>query len=300
MKNRAHAATPLAIALLLCLFSPALAAAQASTGELRDGLPTLRVAGSLGVSYLDRDGFDAATIQPSVFVDGVVFESEGVFVSLDAAWQAAGAAGDISAFRAGNPLFGARAGYYQDGLRVRGGVALTLPLTNAYDDSRALLGGGLHGIIAMATGLAMQGNWDPWLLSYLNMALVFRGDFEYRAEYFDVGVEGAFAPMFPVEYEGRTGDTTLAAQIGGWAAARPLPELAVGTRLHAVMLDSTAEDTSPVGFLALTPFVRGEFDPAFVEARVVVNLVSDNYEGIYGQGGLPWGVFVLGGVALED
>lgn len=300
--NRSH--TSLAsLVVVVALASASSAAAQPSTGELRDDLVVTRVAGELGLGYLDRSGTEVVALQPSVYGDFVLLYTDPLLVSIDFAWRAVGTAGDFSAFRAGNPFFGVRVGYFADGLRARGGVGLTLPLTNAYDDFRGsslVGGGGAEALVSMFMANAMQQSWDYWLQSYLNMALVFRGDVEYRSDFFAAGGEVAVAPMFPVEYEGRAGDTVVGMQAAVWGAVRPVEMLALGARLQTSVLIPTTDGADPIGFGSVVPFVRGELDQAFVEARFSVSLVPDNYEAIYGPGEHPWSVYLLGGVALES
>ncbi len=299
-----------ALALALCSLAPSLARAQATTGELRDYDSFLRVRGEMGFTYFERrfmfssDTADFGVAMPAVFVDGMFYDVDGVQLNVDFAWRAVGSAGDISAFRAGNPLFGVRAGYRSGSFRVRGGLAFTLPLTNLYDDLRSSGfggGGGIHGQFSMVVGMLAQGGWDAWLLTYVNSTVLARGDFEYRGDYLVAGVDGSLGVMLPVEYEGRTGDSTYAAQIGGFIGGRPIPELVLGTRLHAVMLDSSADGTAPLGFAAITPFVRGEIGIGFIEGRVLVNLATDSISpGLFGENHHLWSAMITGGIDLES
>lgn len=289
----------LAPALLFAsvLASSTLAHAQASTGELRDHESTSRIAVELGYYHWSVGMSEVELFQPSFYGSfRLAAPTETTFVDLDVAWRAAGSAGDGSAFRAGNPYVGVRAGMHdrENGFRVRGGLGLTAPLTNLYDDYRGgLLGDGFVGIFTLALGGAMQGAWDAWLTVPLNMAVVARGDVEWRQEYFDLGAEVGFGALLPVEYEGQTGDTTLALQGAAWAAGRPIPELAIGARFQAVMIAPTGEDMDSEGYLALVPFVRGEIGAGFVEGRLVMNL-DDPYGFAFDDEGI-WAVYVSGG-----
>jgi hypothetical protein len=301
VQQRSHWA---ALASVCVLSVPAAASAQLTTGELRRYQTDHRVAGELGFFYRQEGAADLAMFQPSLFGNFTVhrFDDTHGFVQVDAAWRFAGLFGDFSAFRAGNPFFGIRAGTQQGGpddqWRARGGIGLTLPLSNLYDD----FGGGPglnHGIFTWAIGPGMQGGYDNWLYTPLNMAVVFRGDFEYRGEAFGVGVDGAVGLMMPVEYRGRTGNTLVQMQIGGFVAGRPIPELALGLRAQTVLLIPTGMGTRAEGLVALVPFVRGEFEGgAFLESRLVMNL-DDPYGFSFDSGSIAMGALRVWAVQLN-
>jgi hypothetical protein len=283
----------------LCAIAPR-ASAQMSTGELRDHGYAHRVSGELGFHYREQtiglSETEIALFQPSLYGTFGLLPTvdDGLSVEIDTAWRFGGVAGDISAFRAANPYLGVRVGVRSaEGWRARGGLGFTLPLTNLYDDYDGAGGFDAAGAVAILGIVGLQGAWDPWLESVLNAAIVLRGDFEYRHQYFAAGAETAFAALLPVEYQGRTGDTTYAAQLAVWGAGRPIPELALGVRFQAVMLDSSRDGTSPEGYLALIPFVRGEIGDAFVESRLVMNL--DDPLGFAFDDGRFWAIYLLGG-----
>lgn len=277
---------------------PAIASAQIQTGELRDERTPHRVVGELGFFHRAVGMAEVNVAQPSFYGRFTVAELDpDLTIQLDVAWRTSGVVvEDQAAFRAGNPFFGARIAAHGEGWRARGGLGLTLPLTTAYDD---FSGGDFTGAFAVVYGSAMQGSWDPWLLSYYNMALVTRGDFEYRHEYFDAGIEGAAAALLPVPRDGGGGNTTFALQLAGWFAGRPIPELAAGVRFQAVAAITTNADpgeSNTEGFLALIPFVRGELgDTAFLEGRLVMNL-DDPYGFAFDSELLDvWAVYALAG-----
>jgi hypothetical protein len=268
-----------ALLFLLALATPSVGAAQSSTGELRDEVLDHRVSGDLGFFYRTQGTADIGVLQPSLYGTFTVARFGDAFVQVDAAWRFVGLFGTTSAFRASNPYAGVRFGTESaagpERWRARGGLGLTLPLTNLYDDFRFGGGGGGAGLVAHLLAAPMQGVQDAWLGLPLNVALVLRGDFEYRHTYFVVGGDLAFASLFPVEYDGRTGNTVLDLQLGAYAGARPIPELAIGVRFSAVAVIST--NTPPgtsntEGLTSLAPFVRGEIGPAFVEGRLLMNL----------------------------
>ena len=283
--------------ILLVLAAPTLASAQMFTGELpgRDAGDTQsRIAGEMGLYVYDQGPTEAALAQPSFYASfGLLDSRSGGFLDLDLAWRAAGSAGDISAFRAGNPYVGIRGGFRdrRDRWRFRVGAGATAPLMSLYDDYRAP--GDIEAVFTVTVANAMQGNLDAWLLAPLTASLVVRADFEYRGDAWGIGVDSAFAAMLPVEYNDRTGDTTYAAQLGVFALGRPVDALAIGGRFQAVMLDSSRDGTSPEGYLALIPFIRGEFGGGFIEGRLVMNL--DEPLGFAFDDGNVWAVYVSGG-----
>lgn len=289
----------LSVALLAAC--PSLALAQSSTGELRDETYDHRVAGELGFFYRSEGSSDIGVLQPSFYGTFTLARfGESAFLQLDAAWRLAGVFGDTSAFRAMNPYVGVRVGAEggeaNGRWRGRGGLGFTLPLTNAYDDFRALGA----GLLTYTLTHAMNAAFDSWLALPLNAAVVLRGDFEYRGEYFVVGGDGAFGALLPVEYQGSTGDTLLSLQFGAFAGGRPIPELTLGVRFQAVALVTTRDTTgsNTEGYTSLMPFVRGEFGPAFVEGRLMMNL-DDPYGFAFDSTGLHvWAVQVLGGASF--
>lgn len=280
MNARHHAAV--AALLVVAAVAPASVLAQSSTGELTAEPTEHRVAGELGFFYRREGEADIAILQPSFYGNFTVAHlSDAAFVQIDAAWRMIGLFGDLSAFRAMNPFIGARigagGGAPTDRWRARGGVGFTLPLTNAYDDFRGGPFGRLSdGLFAQILVPGMQGVYDDWLTSPLNAAVVFRGDFEYRGEYFFTGVDTALAALLPVEYDGRTGDTLIDLQLGAFAGGRPIPALALGVRFQAVALITTRDtmgvSSNAEGYTSLIPFVRGEFGHGFVEGRLLMNL----------------------------
>lgn len=289
--------------LWVCLITPLTASAQASTGELRDEHYRHRIAGEMGFFY--RDGEPSVFgFQPSLHGSFELMEQTSelpVSIQLEVDWQAGGAwgksaFGEETEFRAMNPSVGARIGHEEgergSRWRARGGVGITLPITNLYDPSPGILTG-------FVVALALPGAWDPWLAYPFNMALAARGDFEYRHTYFLVGAETAVGFLFPVEYQGSTGNTAITPEIGVWAAGRPVEQLALGARVQAVAIVATnaprgASDAE--GYTALVPFVRLELGSAFVETRLVMNL--DEPLGFAFDDGRYWGAYLGAGGQL--
>lgn len=306
MSVRSHLAVVTALAFpALFALAPGSAAAQGSTGELLDEDYQHRIAGELGIYQRSTGGNSLVMVQPGLHaaIGIVAAEAGGPGVQLDIDWRGGGYVNDPelgdsqSAFRVFNPYVGARvafgAGEPGSRWRARVGGGVTLPLANAYD-------GNLDLLLAGYGALAMTGGWDPWLNSAGNMAVVARGDFEYRHQYFLVGAETSLGFMLPVEWEGRTGDTIVVPQLGIWAAARPIEQLAIGGRFQAVAQITTG-DVSPgasnaEGFLAFTPFIRAELGGGFIETRLVINL--DEPFGFAFDHDRFWGFYIAGGASF--
>jgi hypothetical protein len=142
-----------------------------------------------------------------------------------------------------------------------------LPFTNLYDDV-----GGATSATVFGLAPGMQGLYDAWLLTVLNMAIVGRGDIEHRAEHFAVGGDVAFAALLPVTYQGDTGDTLILMQAGVWASAQPVRGLALGGRFQVVGAFGTGPGDPSEGYLSLIPFVRVELGSFFIETRLLMNL----------------------------
>lgn len=292
------------VVLGLALASPSVVFAQASTGELRDELDRHRIAAELGLFYTDDDDSWLVGLQPAVHAQvGLLEQTEALPISVQldvdlrgAGYDGDGPGGSTSGFRVGNPYLGARVGHDAgepgSRWRARGGLGLTLPITNLYDPDGTLF-------TSLVLGQALTGGWDPWLSSLANMAIVVRGDFEYRHLYFFVGAEAAVGFLLPVEYRGMTGDTVVVPQVGVWAAGRPLEDIALGLRFQAVATVATRAapgSSGTEGYTALVPFVRAELGPGFIETRLVINL-DDPFGFAFDDGGL-WGWYIGGGVAF--
>lgn len=301
---RLRSAARAAVVLLAVLALPLDVAAQASTGELRDEPFRHLFAAELGLFYADHDDTWVVALQPAVHAQiGALEQTDSlpISVQLDVDWRGAGFDGDSpagpsSGFRAWNPYLGARVGHEAgepgSRWRARGGLGLTLPLANLYDAGSELF-------TSKVVGQALTGGWDPWLSSRPEVAVVVRGDFEYRHTHFFVGAETALGLLLPIEHEGVTGSTILVPQLGVWAAGRLVEQLALGVRFQAVAQILTraapgASDTE--GFTALVPFLRSDLGPGFIETRVVINL--DDPWGPAFDDGRFWGWYIGGGVTL--
>lgn len=295
----------LAIATALLAF-PSVSLAQGSTGELREAPYRHRIAGELGFYHRGMTGGSLVALQPAIHASFGLLQQEGetpIGLQLDLDWRGAGYVADSdfgddsAAFRVFNPYAGVRIGHEEHDLesswRVRGGLGITLPLANAYDPDDEVF-------TTLVLGAALTGGWDPWLSSIGSMAVVLRGDFEYRHTYFLAGAETALGLMLPVEYQGFTGDTVVAPQLGVWAAGRPIEQLAIGMRFQAVALVRTGDTafgmSNTEGYLALVPFVRLELGAGFLETRLVANL-DDPFGPAFDEGGF-WGWYIGGGASF--
>lgn len=297
-----------ALASMTLALVPSVADAQTPTGELTDAnRGPHRFGVETGLYYRDAaDDLQVGVTQYTLSGTFTVADIEDVAVQLDAAWRITAVFGDFNAWRAANPYVGARVGVRggEQGSqwRARGGLGLTIPISNLYGDFRSLFAGE-HGLVAWALGPGMHGQYDAWLQLPLNMALVVRGDFEFRGEFVAAGADTAVGFLFPIEYDGRTGNTVIAMQVGGWGAGRPIPELALGLRLQAVAGIPTDGDSSTEGYVSLIPFVRAEIDEGagFLEARWHLNL-DEPFGWSYDASGMPeaqigriWAVYLFGG-----
>lgn len=291
---------PLLAALTLALsILPSVALAQ-STGELRDEPYRHRLAFDLGL-YHDSDPGSSFTVFSPSFrgAFGIASLGRNGLVQLDIDWRASAYhfetdVGTASGFRALNPYvgvrFGGEGGDRRSRWRARGGFGATAPLTNLYDRDLELSN-------TAGWSAPLRGGWDIWLSSTSNLALVGRGDFEYRNRYFLTGIEAAIGVLLPLEHDGATRDTIVAPQVGVWAAFRVAQILALGGRFQAVAIVDT-RDLSPgisntEGLLASGPFVRLELGAGFLEAQLLINLDEpfgfgfdeDRYWAFYFQGG---------------
>lgn len=296
--------------LFVLLVVPSAAHAQSPTGELRDARYEHLVSGELGFYYRSASTVDIGLLQPGLFAQLTLARFGEGLVQLDVAWRAVGSFGSIAAFRAMNPYLGVRLGYEdRDGdviVRVRGGVGGTAPLTNAYDDwvdgwwlptpaGTPPNAGALTQLYAAST----QGQYDLWLLAPLSAALVVRGDVELRHPLVVAGADAALAVLFELPPEGYGGATTPALQLGAFAGGRPVPELVLGLRLQVV--GTFPSGRSAEGYTSLTPFVRGEIGPGFVEGRLLMNLDWPyGFAFDTGPGALHvWAVQLLGGATFD-
>lgn len=296
--------------LFVLLVVPSAAHAQSPTGELRDARYEHLVSGELGF-YYRSDTFELGLLQPGLFGQVTLPRFGEGLVQLDVAWRAIASFGGFSAFRAMNPYLGVRLGYEdRDGevsVRVRGGVGGTAPLTNAYDDwLRGYLplptGGYIPGagIVTQHLAPAMQGGYDLWLLSSQNAAMVIRGDFELRHRYAVAGIDTALAVLFALPAVPAPTEDTTVLQVGVFAGGRPVPEVVVGLRFQAVGTFPSGRSAAE-GYTSLTPFVRGEIGPGFVEGRLLMNLDWPyGFAFDTGFGALhAWVVQLLGGATFD-
>lgn len=222
-------------------------------------------------------------------VDGHVLAQEAFIMDVDIAVRAIGASGAADSFRVGNPYAGLRFGVRNRTWVARGGVGSTVPVTNAFRD-------GPEDYTAYALGQAMWGGWSGWLLEPRIQPLILRGDFELHGEYFQVGFDAFFGIVFSYDDRFLRQATDYAFQTGGFGAWTPIPEIALGARIQIFFASDWI-----VGFggrdeaqVALLPFFRLQFEPAFVEFRLTMNLDDPYGFAFNGTNGI-WAASVTAG-----
>lgn len=220
-------------------------------------------------------------------VDGHVLAQEAFILDVDLAWRAIAASGAADSFRIGNPYAGLRFGVRHGIWVARGGIGSTVPITNGFRD-------GAEDYAAYSLGQGLWGGWSGWLLEPDIQPLILRGDFELHGDNFQIGFDAFFAVIFPFERPIRN-NTEYAFQTGGFGAWVPIPEIALGARLQVFFATNWI-----VGFgdrdeaqLALLPFFRLQFEPAFVEFRLTMNL-DEPFGFAFDNNGM-WAVSVAAG-----
>lgn len=275
--------------------------AAQSTGELSQTRHS-RAALDLGFYYgenatlLGREHHTVLVPSLAVNLDAIAFSSE-VSLSFDVALRTVGSiwkvgSNERSDLRAGNLYLGARVAVTPlRGLRVRGGFGVAAPVLNTYaDDDFAL--------ISVPFTALPNGGWDPWMFMRGDVPLVFRADGEYREDWFFFGGETALALGVPV-MSGREG-LTVGAQLGVYGGVRPIPQLAAGLRLQAVLYDPARagiSDPSAIGFFSMAPFVRGELDDLFAELRFFIGLADNDPYRLIGE--KAWGLYLQLGADFD-
>lgn len=270
---------PVLVAAVALVALPSVSASAQSTGEYTLSHRS-RAALDVGLYHRSSGSTDLTILTPDLRASFDAFDlGDDTSVAIDAALHTmgvvthltvAGSTTEASEYRVADLYLGARLGFLPvEGLRVRAGVGVVAPILNAYDDTDVAGG--------MATwSMFTTGAWDAWLSSRDFLPFVLRGDAEYRDELYFVGGEAGLGLFAPV----RDGvdDSAVSAQIAAFGGVRLIPELAFGARLQAVVMASTASGSDPIGYVSLVPFVRGEFDPFFVEGRFFISLAdNDNY-----------------------
>jgi hypothetical protein len=290
-----------AATFLLAALAAVPASAQPSTGEAAVAPGGHRVSAELDFFHEGAGLSDVAVLSPAFYArfrlldtrHGLDAESGagGIILDLDAKWRGSAALSDESSFRMGNPYVGARAGLESGSFTFRGGLGITLPFTNLYDD-------GLTDLVAYAYGLALHGVWDPWLLLPQSFGFVIPVDVQFRASVFTIGADSAFAVIASLPKEGDAGDPYVALQLGVYGAFLPIPELAFGLRFQMLYLTQTdgsgLTGTSEEGYLALVPFVRVNLEGGFVETRLYMNL-DDPFGFAFDEGNV-WSLSFSGGI----
>jgi hypothetical protein len=292
-----------AVAFLLFAVSSSVAVAQPSTGEVPVAPGGHRVSAELDFFHEAALSPDFAVLSPAFYgrfrlIDtrhGLDAESgaAGIILDLDVKWRGAGLAADgDGTFRMGNPYVGARAGLESSNFTFRGGLGITLPFTNLYDD------GGTE-IAAYGYALSLHGVWDPWLALPQSFAVVIPVDIAFRTQVFTIGADSAFAVIASLPKAGDANDPYIALQLGAYGAFTPIPLLSFGLRFQMVLLANTDGGTSissssEEGYLALVPFVRLNLEGGFVETRLYMNL--DDPFGFAFDSGRVWALSFSGGV----
>jgi hypothetical protein len=240
-------------------------------------------------------------------------QREGLFVDVDLDWRGIASFGSVSTilgdeessfFRMANPMIGGRAGWRGEHWYARGGVGLTLPMTNLYEEETSLFG----GLVLNAGYLGSAGIFgfhSPWLSLPQNMTFALRGDGAFRDRWFYAGAALDMAFMFSTPREGDPGSDIFFFQFAAYGAFRPIEELGLGVRLQLVYSETmnrcggTFEPgCSDEGYASMViPFVRLELGRFFAEARFLLNLdepLGPSFE----EDGDIWGITLLAGGRL--
>jgi hypothetical protein len=302
----ASALVALALAsLALASLAPSAARAQ-STGELAesDDRQRSRFAIDLGFYYGEQrtllgEDRGRAVLVPSVLatVDALELTSD-VSLAFDLSFRSVATFGrwlleDRTDFRAGNMYLGARAVITpMRHLRVRAGLGVAAPFMNVYEGGNLLpFREADVAIVQVPLSGLPNGAWDPWMFARGYVPIVLRADGEYRQDWLFFGGETALGIGVPV-LDGYDG-ASFGAQLGLFGGVRPIPELAAGLRLQAVMYDVGrvgGSESDAVGFFSVVPFVRGEINAAFAELRFFINMPeNDAYEALGEQ---AWGLYL--------
>ncbi len=282
-----------------CCFVSTVAVAQPSTGEAPTRPGQHRVSGEF--DFYHSGVYSSAFLGPAVYARFRLYDARaglavlsgegGFVVDLDAAWRGVGLVGDVSEFRMGNPFVGLRIGTDGEAFTARGGLGVTLPLTNAYDDT------GFDVLALYLVGIGTHGVWDLELVTPQTVALMLTGDAQLRSSMFMAGGDAGFTTLFSVPRDGPAGDPDLVLKLGVYGAVTPIPQLAVGLRFQMVTLINTGgagARSGEEGYLALAPFVRVLLGPAFAELRLWMNL--DDPYGFAFDDGKVWSLAFSGGI----
>jgi hypothetical protein len=186
-----------------------------------------------------------------------------------------------------NPYLAAHYVQASGPMRIRAGFGITLPLAegNPY---------------AAVYNWFLRGLRDVWLFlpDHLGVVLSTRAETDLADGGAVLAGDAEIGTLVP---SGEDADETeMVLQLGGEAAARLGPHVLVGGRLTASWLMTESDGDSDFFQTAIVPFVRGQIDPGFLEARLLVNLdrpLGFAFENANGDldGGLygGWWTFVL-------
>lgn len=180
-----------------------------------------------------------------------------------------------------NPLTGVRLfADASDSLRLVFGLDLVWPGRDVHEAELGTTTEAEHAVAA-AQGLD---SWDPFLYqgSYVHVATRF--ELEARVDSSFVGGELGAAVGLPAS--SRAGWTTVCGELGLYVGTRITPEVAIGLRAHAAVVDDgprvvsapggyLASDRAAYGLAALAPFLRIEHDAMLAELRAFLDFISD-------------------------
>jgi hypothetical protein len=199
---------------------------------------------------------------------------------------------DSSGIVAFNPYLQGAYRYQNDYfvLRIGGGIAVPIADAGSDDGTEAIARG-----VALTYPAYMNGLWNVWLNVEDRVTLVLpavRIDSDPR----EVLVWAAETELGIMIYTGDADqDTEVVWQIRGELGVRIDNIFVAGGRLSLVTIP-TVDDGQDGAQLAVEPFFRAHFDPAFLQARFLMNL-DDDLGFAFDDDGV-WSIHVGGGAYL--
>ncbi|WP_123784122.1 hypothetical protein [Corallococcus macrosporus] len=208
------------------------------------------------------DGQATTVLAPALFANVALSERW----TLSAAWLFAYAparAGGRTAFQVGNPSVGLGTVLWDDGVKVRTGAGLVLPLTLLTDPDAA-------GSALLRRAATLRGNSGFSLVAPGLLGLTPWADASWRTGRLRLSLDGRLPMAVQLsEARGRRADAVV--QLSGAANLDVSSNVIVGTTLQAIYITTAAPQVDPTHF-ALIPHVRLTGAAGFAEARLVVNL----------------------------